>query len=108
MFGPSGAYLPRCSTGNRSSPVATSKTLAVLTSNQAHRSHDQLSRILDVLGTPTIDEFHAITSAKSKEYIRTLPYAQTSLSVYALTPASANDARTNRCTPTPILSPSIF
>jgi mitogen-activated protein kinase 1/3 len=32
-----------------------------LTSNQAHRSHDQLSRILDVLGTPTIDEFHAIT-----------------------------------------------
>ncbi|ORX39893.1 putative mitogen-activated protein kinase CPK1 [Kockovaella imperatae] len=36
--------------------------------------HNQLSLILDVLGTPTIDEFYAITSRRSKEYIRTLPF----------------------------------
>ena len=39
----------------------------------ADTSHNQLSLILDVLGTPTIDEFYAITSRRSKEYIRTLP-----------------------------------
>lgn len=36
-------------------------------------SHNQLALILDVLGTPTIDEFHAITSKRSKDYIRSLP-----------------------------------
>jgi mitogen-activated protein kinase 1/3 len=36
-------------------------------------SHHQLTLILDVLGTPTIDEFYGITSNKSKDYIRTLP-----------------------------------
>ena len=39
----------------------------------ADSSHDQLNLILNVLGTPTIDEFHAITAKKSKDYIRTLP-----------------------------------
>lgn len=37
-------------------------------------SHNQLQLILDVLGTPTIDEFYAITSRRSKEYIRSLPF----------------------------------
>ncbi|OXG87353.1 extracellular signal-regulated kinase 1/2 [Cryptococcus neoformans D17-1] len=36
--------------------------------------HNQLALILDVLGTPTIDEFHAITSKRSKDYIRSLPF----------------------------------
>ncbi|KAK4686561.1 hypothetical protein P7C73_g3568, partial [Tremellales sp. Uapishka_1] len=36
--------------------------------------HHQLQLILDVLGTPTIDEFYAITSRRSKEYIRALPF----------------------------------
>lgn len=27
-----------------------------------------------MLGTPTIDEFYAITSRRSKEYIRSLPF----------------------------------
>ncbi|CAK9782286.1 unnamed protein product [Cutaneotrichosporon oleaginosum] len=36
--------------------------------------HHQLSLILDVLGTPTIDEFYAITSRRSKEYIRTMSF----------------------------------
>ena len=38
------------------------------------RSHNQLELILNVLGTPTIDEFYAITSRRSKEYIRSLPF----------------------------------
>jgi hypothetical protein len=37
-------------------------------------SHNQLQLILDVLGTPTIDEFYAITSRRSKEYIRSLAF----------------------------------
>ncbi|RDB30603.1 Mitogen-activated protein kinase CPK1 [Hypsizygus marmoreus] len=36
--------------------------------------HHQLSIILDILGTPSIDDFYAITSARSKEYIRALPF----------------------------------
>ncbi|RSH91975.1 MAP kinase Pmk1 [Saitozyma podzolica] len=36
--------------------------------------HDQLDKILEVLGTPTIDEFYAITADKSKAYLRTMPF----------------------------------
>ncbi|KAJ8597006.1 CMGC MAPK protein kinase [Rhizopogon salebrosus TDB-379] len=33
----------------------------------------QLNLILDVIGTPTLDEFYAITSRRSRDYIRALP-----------------------------------
>jgi len=36
--------------------------------------HHQLSIILDVLGTPSLDDFYAITSLRSREYIRALPF----------------------------------
>lgn len=36
--------------------------------------HDQLSIILDILGTPSIDDFYAISSPRSREYIRALPF----------------------------------
>jgi len=36
--------------------------------------HHQLSLILDILGTPSIDDFYAITSPRSREYIRALPF----------------------------------
>jgi hypothetical protein len=36
--------------------------------------HHQLSIILDILGTPSIDDFYAITSTRSREYIRALPF----------------------------------
>ncbi|CAL1699833.1 unnamed protein product [Somion occarium] len=36
--------------------------------------HHQLSLILDVLGTPSLDDFYAITSQRSREYIRALPF----------------------------------
>lgn len=39
-----------------------------------HLDHHQLSLILDILGTPSIDDFYAITSPRSREYIRALPF----------------------------------
>ncbi|KXN81191.1 Mitogen-activated protein kinase CPK1 [Leucoagaricus sp. SymC.cos] len=36
--------------------------------------HHQLSLILDTLGTPSIDDFYAISSTRSKEYLRALPF----------------------------------
>ncbi|TFK37954.1 kinase-like domain-containing protein [Crucibulum laeve] len=36
--------------------------------------HHQLSLILDILGTPSIDDFYAINSTRSREYIRALPF----------------------------------
>ncbi|KZT30526.1 Pkinase-domain-containing protein [Neolentinus lepideus HHB14362 ss-1] len=33
----------------------------------------QLDLILDVIGTPTLEEYHSITSRRSREYIRALP-----------------------------------
>lgn len=35
--------------------------------------HNQLSLILDVLGTPTIEEFYAVNNKRSRDYLRTLP-----------------------------------
>jgi mitogen-activated protein kinase 1/3 len=42
--------------------------------NLVKSDHDQLSIILDVLGTPSIDDFYAISSQRSREYIRALPF----------------------------------
>lgn len=36
--------------------------------------HHQLTLILDILGTPTLDEFYAITTRRSRDYIRALPF----------------------------------
>ncbi|KAL7416376.1 mitogen activated protein kinase-like protein [Mrakia frigida] len=36
--------------------------------------HHQLSLILDVLGTPSMEDFYEITSARSKDYLRALPF----------------------------------
>jgi mitogen-activated protein kinase 1/3 len=33
----------------------------------------QLELILDIIGSPTMDEFHSITSRRSRDYIRALP-----------------------------------
>lgn len=37
-------------------------------------SHHQLSLILDVLGTPSMEDFYNITSRRSRDYIRALPF----------------------------------
>jgi len=36
--------------------------------------HNQLTLILDVLGTPTLEEFYAISSRRSRDYLRALPF----------------------------------
>ena len=36
--------------------------------------HHQLSLILDVLGTPTLEEFYAINSRRSRDYLRGMPF----------------------------------
>ncbi|CCA67322.1 related to MAP kinase [Serendipita indica DSM 11827] len=36
--------------------------------------HHQISIILDVLGTPSLDDFYSISSHRSREYIRALPF----------------------------------
>ncbi|KAH8926799.1 Pkinase-domain-containing protein [Atractiella rhizophila] len=36
--------------------------------------HHQLTLILDVLGTPQIDDFHQISSQRSRDYLRALPF----------------------------------
>ena len=36
--------------------------------------HHQLTLILDVLGTPSLDDFYNITSHRSREYLRALPF----------------------------------
>ena len=38
--------------------------------------HHQLSLILGVLGTPSLDDFYSITSSRSRDYIRSLPYCE--------------------------------
>lgn len=36
--------------------------------------HHQLTLILDVLGTPSLDDFYAISSLRSRDYLRALPF----------------------------------
>jgi mitogen-activated protein kinase 1/3 len=45
-----------------------------ITTKLSRTDHHQLSIILDVLGTPSLDDFYAITSQRSREYIRALPF----------------------------------
>ena len=36
--------------------------------------HHQLTLILDVLGTPTMEDYYGIKSRRAREYIRSLPF----------------------------------
>lgn len=79
--GASAACLQRCSAESRSFRVEIvscgSRTTSLarrLDACFATRDHHQLSIILDILGTPSIDDFYAITSQRSREYLRALPF----------------------------------
>lgn len=39
-----------------------------------HSDHHQLTLILDVLGTPTMEDYYGIKSRRAREYIRSLPF----------------------------------
>lgn len=90
------ASSPRCLAGNHCSPDATVslchseaiwKKKNFIKHDFAFRlqstdtslllllaDHHQLSIILDILGTPSLDDFYAISSPRSREYIRALPF----------------------------------
>jgi len=51
----------------------------------------QLDLILDVIGTPTLEEFYGITSRRSRDYIRALPIKKRR-SFGALFPKASEDA----------------
>ena len=51
----------------------------------------QLDLILDVIGTPTLDEFYGITSRRSRDYIRALPIRKRR-PLNALFPNASEDA----------------
>ena len=40
--------------------------------------HHQLSLILEVLGTPTLEEFYNINSRRSRDYLRAMPFKKKS------------------------------
>lgn len=49
----------------------TARPPSVLTK---HPDHHQLTLILDVLGTPTMEDYYGIKSRRAREYIRSLPF----------------------------------
>ena len=62
--------------GNPCSPDATVSDLSMFWESHqfSFPDHDQLSLILDILGTPSIDDFYAISPPRSREYIDALPF----------------------------------
>lgn len=53
--------------------------------------HDQLSLIINVTGTPTLDEFYAINSRRSRDYIRAMPFRKAK-SLRAMFPSASDNA----------------
>jgi mitogen-activated protein kinase 1/3 len=73
--GPSAVFWQKCSMESPCFLVKTSELnrcacFQLLTG----QSHHQLSLIMDVLGTPKTDEFYAITSRRSRDYIRAMAF----------------------------------
>ena len=48
--------------------------LPVFKAEMTYIDHHQLTLILDVLGTPSLDDFYAISSHRSRDYLRALPF----------------------------------
>jgi len=44
------------------------------TCSRRFADHHQLSLTLEILGTPSLDDFYAISSTRSRDYIRALPF----------------------------------
>lgn len=66
----------RCSVGNLCSQeriVSLTPTKSYIHANMI-LDHHQLTLILDVLGTPTMEDYYGIKSRRAREYIRSLPF----------------------------------
>lgn len=55
-----------------SSHIGTNR--ATINTDTRTIDHHQLTLILDVLGTPTLEEYNAISSRRSRDYLRALPF----------------------------------
>ncbi|MCO5595356.1 hypothetical protein L7F22_049398 [Adiantum nelumboides] len=76
--GPLAAFWPRCCLASHCFPAETvsgqrCNVQAVLIRPRS-KDHHQLSLTLEILGTPSLDDFYAITSTRSRDYIRALPF----------------------------------
>ena len=68
---------PRCSTASRSSLariVSFGQSIYIPPFAYRALDHHQLTLILDVLGTPTMEDYYGIKSRRAREYIRSLPF----------------------------------
>lgn len=77
MCGASDAFSPRCSAASPCSPakiVRLTVFLRLLFLLTGILDHHQLTLILDVLGTPTMEDYYGIKSRRAREYIRSLPF----------------------------------
>lgn len=76
MFGLWGAFSPKCCLENPSSleKIVRSPPLSKFTFTNLFLDHHQLTLILDVLGTPTMEDYYGIKSRRAREYIRSLPF----------------------------------
>lgn len=79
----------RCSLGATTAINSVSRLLIASFAKRALMSTPDL--VLDVIGTPTLDEFYAITSRRSREYIRSLPIRR-KRSFASLFPHASTDA----------------
>lgn len=83
MYGVLDAFSPRCLAVDRYSRAEIVSSVSHLPQNLPHShstslaclpDHHQLTLILDILGTPSLDDFYAISSQRSRDYLRALPF----------------------------------
>ena len=75
MSGVLAVSLQRCSAASHSSLARTVSLIAPTHILWLIRTdHHQLTLILDVLGTPTMEDYYGIKSRRAREYIRSLPF----------------------------------
>jgi mitogen-activated protein kinase 1/3 len=77
MYGVWAVFWLRCSAGSLCSQERTvSIPILTLPSTRLtlYTDHHQLTLILDVLGTPTMEDYYGIKSRRAREYIRSLPF----------------------------------
>jgi mitogen-activated protein kinase 1/3 len=55
-------------------PYASLSTCLGPPADLIHLDHHQLTLILDILGTPTMEDYYGIKSRRAREYIRSLPF----------------------------------
>lgn len=71
--------------------VSDSARVKTINELMCEKDHHQLTLILDVLGTPTMEDYYGIKSRRAREYIRSLPFKK-KIPFKALFPKSNDQA----------------